>query len=109
MLYDPSLSLQHPQPVHKRHKRRGSGLGKGKCVFYSVVILIRISRSSQIVQDLVRTSSSSFGIIIVIGSSFPPFLIAIIPLGWMYSRFMRLMMLLFRPSDCILTPLTDTI
>lgn len=73
-----------------------------------VVIPLRMSRSSQVIQFLVRTLSSSVGIIIVIGSSFPPFLIAIIPLGWMYSRFMTLVSL-FGPSDCILTPLADII
>jgi ABC-type multidrug transport system fused ATPase/permease subunit len=46
--------------------------------------------SPQVIQFLVRTSTASIGILIVIGSSFPPFLIAIIPLGWMYSRFMAL-------------------
>ena len=46
--------------------------------------------SPQVIQFLVRTSTASIGILVVIGSSFPPFLIAIIPLGWMYSRFMTL-------------------
>ena len=46
--------------------------------------------SPQVIQFLVRTSAASIGILVVIGSSFPPFLIAIIPLGWMYSRFMTL-------------------
>jgi len=45
---------------------------------------------SQVIQFLVRTLSASVGIVIVIGSSFPPFLIAVVPLGWMYSRFMTL-------------------
>lgn len=45
---------------------------------------------SQVIQFLVRTLCASVGIVIVIGSSFPPFLIAIVPLGWMYSRFMTL-------------------
>jgi len=43
---------------------------------------------ARVIQFVFRTLASSLGIIIVIGSSFPPFLIAIIPLGWMYSRFM---------------------
>ncbi|KAH9967354.1 metal resistance protein YCF1 [Russula dissimulans] len=43
---------------------------------------------ARVIQFLFRTLSASIGIVIVIGSSFPPFLIAIIPLGWMYSRFM---------------------
>ena len=46
----------------------------------------------QVIQFVFRTLSSSLGIIVVIGSSFPPFLIAIIPLGWMYSRFMTLVL-----------------
>jgi ATP-binding cassette subfamily C (CFTR/MRP) protein 1 len=43
---------------------------------------------ARVIQFVFRTLASSVGIIVVIGSSFPPFLIAIIPLGWMYSRFM---------------------
>ncbi|KAI0255781.1 P-loop containing nucleoside triphosphate hydrolase protein [Lactifluus subvellereus] len=43
---------------------------------------------ARVMQFVVRTLCSSVGIIIVIGSSFPPFLIAIIPLGWLYTRFM---------------------
>ena len=73
-----------------------------------MLILLRMSCSSQVIQFVVRTLSSSVGILIVIGWSFPPFLIAIIPLGWMYLRFMRLVSW-FRPSGCILTPLADII
>ncbi|KAF8271622.1 metal resistance protein YCF1 [Lactarius quietus] len=43
---------------------------------------------ARMIQFVVRTSCSSIGIVVVIGSSFPPFLITIIPLGWLYSRFM---------------------
>ncbi|KAI0272641.1 hypothetical protein BC834DRAFT_840866 [Gloeopeniophorella convolvens] len=40
------------------------------------------------IQFMIRTLCSCIGIVVVIGSSFPPFLIAIIPLGWLYTRFM---------------------
>ena len=73
-----------------------------------VAIPLRMSCASQVIQFLVRTLSASVGIVIVIGSSFPPFLIAIIPLGWMYSRFMTLVSL-SGTSDCILTSLADFI
>ncbi|KAH9989856.1 metal resistance protein YCF1 [Russula vinacea] len=43
---------------------------------------------ARVIQFVFRTLAASVGIIVVIGSSFPPFLIAIVPLGWMYSRFM---------------------
>ncbi|KAI9464554.1 P-loop containing nucleoside triphosphate hydrolase protein [Lactarius psammicola] len=43
---------------------------------------------ARVIQFVVRTLCSSIGIVVVIGSSFPPFLIAIIPLGWLYNRFM---------------------
>jgi ATP-binding cassette subfamily C (CFTR/MRP) protein 1 len=61
------------------------------------------SRRSQVIQFVFRTLASSLGILIVIGSSFPPFLIAIIPLGWMYSRFMTLVSS-FLLLDGMLTP-----
>jgi|SRR5712671_4935950 len=67
----------------------------------SGMILLRVRRS-QVIQFLFRTLSAAIGIVIVIGSSFPPFLIAIIPLGWMYSRFMAFVSP-FRFSDGILT------
>lgn len=40
------------------------------------------------IQMLFRTAASCLGIIVVIGISFPPFLIAVIPLGYLYSRVM---------------------
>ncbi|KAI0065635.1 metal resistance protein YCF1 [Artomyces pyxidatus] len=43
----------------------------------------------RVVHSLVRTMSSCAGIAIVIGASFPPFLIAVIPLGWLYSKVMK--------------------
>ncbi|KAI0285929.1 metal resistance protein YCF1 [Russula aff. rugulosa BPL654] len=43
---------------------------------------------ARVIQFVFKTLAASVGIVIVIGSSFPPFLIAVIPLGWMYSRFM---------------------
>jgi hypothetical protein len=43
----------------------------------------------RVVQGLCRTLAVSLSIIIVIGSSFPPFFLSIIPLGWLYLRVMR--------------------
>ncbi|KAH9975853.1 P-loop containing nucleoside triphosphate hydrolase protein [Lactifluus volemus] len=43
---------------------------------------------ARVIQFVVRTLCSSVGILVVIGSSFPPFLLAVIPLGWLYTRFM---------------------
>jgi hypothetical protein len=57
---------------------------------YNWVTILLKANHFQVIQFVFRTLSSSLGIIVVIGSSFPPFLIAIIPLGWMYSRFMTL-------------------
>lgn len=67
-----------------------------------VVISLRASRF-QVIQFVFRTLAASVGIIVVIGSSFPPFLIAIVPLGWMYSRFMTLVAS-FVLLDGMLTP-----
>ncbi|KAF4593191.1 hypothetical protein EYR38_008903 [Pleurotus pulmonarius] len=42
----------------------------------------------RVIQNLIRTLAVCFSIVVVIGGSFPPFLIAVIPLGWFYSRVM---------------------
>jgi ABC-type multidrug transport system fused ATPase/permease subunit len=43
----------------------------------------------RVVQALCRTLAVSLSIIIVIGSSFPPFFLTVLPLGWLYLRIMR--------------------
>ena len=43
----------------------------------------------RVVQGLCRTLAVSLSIIIVIGSSFPPFLLTVLPLGWLYLKVMR--------------------
>ena len=43
----------------------------------------------RVIESLCRTFAVSLSIIVVIGSSFPPFLIIVLPLGWLYLRFMR--------------------
>ena len=43
----------------------------------------------RVVQGLCRTLAVSMSIIIVIGSSFPPFFLTVLPLGWLYLRIMR--------------------
>ncbi|KAL4264103.1 ATP-binding cassette transporter C [Pleurotus pulmonarius] len=42
----------------------------------------------RVIQNLIRTLAVCFSIVVVIGGSFPPFLIAVIPLGWFYTRVM---------------------
>ncbi|RDB20896.1 Metal resistance protein YCF1 [Hypsizygus marmoreus] len=44
---------------------------------------------ARVIQNLCRTSAVCLSIIVVIGGSFPPFLIAVIPLGWFYSQVMK--------------------
>ncbi|KAF9556671.1 metal resistance protein YCF1 [Agrocybe pediades] len=44
---------------------------------------------ARVIQGLCRTLAVCLFIVIVIGSSFPPFLIALIPLGWFYLRVMK--------------------
>ncbi|KAF8909428.1 multidrug resistance-associated ABC transporter [Gymnopilus junonius] len=43
----------------------------------------------RVIQGLFRTLSVCLFIVIVIGTSFPPFLFALFPLGWFYLRVMR--------------------
>ncbi|PPQ65474.1 hypothetical protein CVT26_000114 [Gymnopilus dilepis] len=43
----------------------------------------------RVVQGLFRTLAVCLSIVVVIGSSFPPFLLALLPLGWFYLRVMR--------------------
>ncbi|KAJ3561287.1 hypothetical protein NP233_g10282 [Leucocoprinus birnbaumii] len=44
---------------------------------------------ARVIQGFCRTSAVCLFILIVIGSSFPPFLIAVVPLGWFYLRVMK--------------------
>ncbi|KAF8844780.1 P-loop containing nucleoside triphosphate hydrolase protein [Paxillus ammoniavirescens] len=41
---------------------------------------------ARVIQNLVRTSAVCASIVLVIGFSFPPFLIAVVPLAWFYAR-----------------------
>ncbi|KAG1817496.1 P-loop containing nucleoside triphosphate hydrolase protein [Suillus subaureus] len=41
---------------------------------------------ARVIQNMIRTSTGCASIILVIGFSFPPFLIAVVPLAWFYSR-----------------------
>ncbi|KAH7930359.1 P-loop containing nucleoside triphosphate hydrolase protein [Leucogyrophana mollusca] len=41
---------------------------------------------ARVIQNLIRTSATCASIILVIGWSFPPFLLAVLPLAWFYSR-----------------------
>ena len=43
----------------------------------------------RVIESLCRTFAVSLSIIVVIGSSFPPFLLIVLPLGWLYLRIMR--------------------
>ncbi|XP_006462121.1 hypothetical protein AGABI2DRAFT_151707 [Agaricus bisporus var. bisporus H97] len=43
----------------------------------------------RVIQNFCRTSAVCLFILVVIGGSFPPFLVAIIPLGWFYMRVMK--------------------
>jgi hypothetical protein len=65
-------------------------------------ILVRVSESTwgglstnaarandQVIQSLFRTAAVCVSIVVVIGYSFPPFLIAVIPLGLFYSNVMK--------------------
>jgi hypothetical protein len=42
-----------------------------------------------VIQGLCRTLAVCLSIVVVIGGSFPPFLISVIPLGWFYLRVMQ--------------------
>jgi ATP-binding cassette subfamily C (CFTR/MRP) protein 1 len=44
---------------------------------------------ARVIQGMVRTSAVCLSIVAVIGVSFPPFLFALIPLGWFYLRVMK--------------------
>jgi len=44
---------------------------------------------SRVIQGLCRTLAISLSILVVIGASFPAVLLAVIPLGWFYSRVMK--------------------
>jgi len=44
---------------------------------------------ARVISAAVRTTATSLFIVIVIGSSFPLFLLAVIPLGWFYLRVMK--------------------
>lgn len=44
---------------------------------------------ARVIQGLCRTLAICLSIVAVIGSSFPPFLIALVPLGWFYLRVMK--------------------
>ncbi|KAF8202113.1 multidrug resistance-associated ABC transporter [Pholiota molesta] len=44
---------------------------------------------ARVIQGLCRTLAVCLSIVAVIGGSFPPFLIALIPLGWFYLRVMK--------------------
>ena len=50
----------------------------------------------RVVQGLCRTLAVSLSIIIVIGSSFPPFLLTVLPLGWLYLKVMRFVDMLLK-------------
>jgi ATP-binding cassette subfamily C (CFTR/MRP) protein 1 len=44
---------------------------------------------ARVIQGLCRTLAVCLSIVVVIGSSFPPFIIFVIPLGWFYVRVMQ--------------------
>lgn len=44
---------------------------------------------ARVIQNLCRTLAVCLSIVVVIGSSFPPFLVSVIPLGWFYIRVMQ--------------------
>ena len=44
---------------------------------------------ARVIQNLCRTLAVCLGIVVVIGASFPPFLIAVFPLSWFYLRVMK--------------------
>jgi ABC-type multidrug transport system fused ATPase/permease subunit len=44
---------------------------------------------ARVIQGLCRTVAVCLSILVVIGSSFPPFLIVVFPLGWFYLRVMK--------------------
>ncbi|KAF8159727.1 multidrug resistance-associated ABC transporter [Crassisporium funariophilum] len=44
---------------------------------------------ARVIQGLCRTVAVCLSIVVVIGASFPPFLIAVVPLGWFYMRVMK--------------------
>ncbi|KDR65747.1 hypothetical protein GALMADRAFT_232908 [Galerina marginata CBS 339.88] len=44
---------------------------------------------ARVIQGLCRTLAVCLSIVVVIGTSFPPFLVALLPLGWFYLRVMK--------------------
>jgi len=44
---------------------------------------------ARVIQGMIRTLAVCLSILVVIGTSFPPFLIVVIPLGWFYIRVMK--------------------
>ena len=44
---------------------------------------------ARVIQGLCRTIAVCLSILVVIGASFPPFLVVILPLGWFYLRVMK--------------------
>ncbi|KAF8892115.1 multidrug resistance-associated ABC transporter [Infundibulicybe gibba] len=44
---------------------------------------------ARVIQGLCRTAAVCLSIVAVIGTSFPPFLLSVIPLGWFYLRVMK--------------------
>ena len=49
----------------------------------------------RVIESLCRTFAVSLSIIVVIGSSFPPFLVIVLPLGWLYLRIMKFVDMFF--------------
>ena len=60
----------------------------------------------RVVQGLCRTLAVSMSIIVVIGSSFPPFFLTVLPLGWLYLKVMRFVVYIFLAHE-LLTSMTE--
>lgn len=56
---------------------------------YARVSSIEAKDKQQVIQGLFRTGATCLSIVVVIGYSFPPFLIAVVPLAWFYGRVMK--------------------
>ncbi|KAJ7248513.1 P-loop containing nucleoside triphosphate hydrolase protein [Mycena rebaudengoi] len=56
---------------------------------FSRDIYVLDQQIARFVQNLFRTSAACLSILAVIGTNFPPFLLSVIPLGWLYLRVMK--------------------
>jgi len=80
-------SFQNLESIFTRHLCCGSNSCSSSSYILNTNLFVL--KDHQVIQGLCRTLAVCLSIIVVIGGSFPPFLISVIPLGWFYIRVMR--------------------